>query len=137
MGELAKVSSFRFAEDTRRQMAELHDAFAPAFGKDSELVRFAIRLAHAVCCGGKVIELGEGLQRLLRTTSFTQVPSAVGGKPGPVKIGQSELGRESLKHQATKRVAMGTDQLGRPDTGRSVFASVISFRRKVGSLWAA
>lgn len=80
MGEPAKVSSFRFPDDTRRQLAELHGAFSPAFPGDSELVRFIIRVFHAIVCGGRLLEVGPGLQRLLGKTSFTQPALAASGE---------------------------------------------------------
>lgn len=102
MSEYGKVQSFRFPEDTRREMAELHDCFAPAFQKDSQLVRFAITFLYSICCCGKLSQIGEVLQRLLGRTLYDEVPSVGGGKPGPEKLGlgdQARAGKRSLSRR--------------------------------------
>lgn len=127
MGEHGKVKSARWKPEMERRDAEIADALFPAFQGFSERQGFVYRIAHAILCGGEIIEFAPALQRLLRTTSFTQVPSAVGGKPGPVKIGQSELGREKISRPAEVR-AVGELERSAPWG--------FSFR-KGRNLWAA
>ena len=113
MGEHGKQYTFRFKDDTERELNELRDIYNPFLQNNSQAVRYAIRFTRAFSTGEMLHQFGAAVQDMLRgllADSVRQVPSpgTSAEKPGPVGIsaGHAKAHRagEKLPHSGEWRL---------------------------------
>ena len=89
MGLEQKPRTFKLGEVHERKLAEIENAFAPAFRGKSATVRFLIDNMHALVFTKDTLQtVVEALQGLLRTTSYYQADFGIPTPAAPDAVGK-------------------------------------------------
>ena len=89
MGKELQPKTFKLNEDHVRKLAEIEDAFAPFTDGKSATVRFLIDTMHVLLFTKDTLQvIVEGLQGLLRTTSYYQAEFGIPTPAAPDAVGK-------------------------------------------------